>query len=60
MVREYGLKFAPSLKKRREGTVTLTLPYAGTIRIRFRGLPGSFDVGLSVRQWRTPLALSNP
>jgi len=50
MVREYGLKFVPPLKKRREGTVTLTLPYAGTIRIRFRGLPGSFHVGLSVRQ----------
>ena len=42
MTREYGLKFAPFLAVSTAsnlGAVTLTLPYAGAIRIRFEGLP---------------------
>jgi len=34
MVRERGFKLS------RYGNSTLTLPYAGAIRIRFEGLPG--------------------
>src|SRR5262249_9699265 len=37
------------------GTVTLALPYAGAIRIRFEGLPG-YSFRLSVRLRQTPLA----
>jgi len=42
VTREYGLKFAPFLAVSTESNlraVTLTLPYAGAIRIRFEGLP---------------------
>jgi len=42
LAREYGLSSSPNY-----GTVTLALPYAGVIRIRFGGLPDVF--GLSVR-----------
>lgn len=38
------------------GTKSFTLPYAGTTRIRFKGLPGHSRAGLSVRAERTPLA----
>ena len=41
VAREYGLKFVPLLPQSAAGTVTFTLPYAGTIRIRFKGLPGT-------------------
>jgi hypothetical protein len=37
--------------------VTLALPYAGVIRIRFGGLPDSF--GLSVRYADTPSFFNN-
>lgn len=43
VAREYGFKFVPfrSASLWALGTVTFTLPYAGAIRIRFEGLPGS-------------------
>ena len=56
MAREYGLKFALSLTARTESNfraVTLTLPYAGAIRIRFEGLPG-FSQALSLPSTDTP------
>jgi hypothetical protein len=60
VVREYGFKLAPVRPVINEalGTVTFTLPYAGAIRIRFEGLPGSC-IRLSVRLRRTPLALKD-
>ena len=47
-------KFAPLVKIRDNGTVTLTLPYAGANRIRFEGLPAIAQVLSPPRQ--TPLA----
>jgi len=37
VAREYGFKFIPQNEFR--GSVTFTLPYAGATRIRFKGLP---------------------
>ncbi len=41
--REYGPESAP-IKIEKEGTKTFTLPYAGTTRIRFKGLPNNILV----------------
>ena len=37
VTREYGFKYVPLIFIKRE--LTLTLPYAGATRIRFKGLP---------------------
>jgi hypothetical protein len=38
-VREYGLEFVSQKRESDDETKTFTLPYAGTTRIRFKGLP---------------------
>jgi hypothetical protein len=46
VAREYGFKFIPQNEFR--GSVTFTLPYAGAIRIRFKGLPVTQALSLTL------------
>jgi hypothetical protein len=55
VAREYGLKFTP--KRAYAWAITLALPCAGAIRIRFEGLPDSASGSQSKKQ--TPLAWKN-